>query len=298
MKKISKSLYIFLLFAFSCYASAQAPPKIDYVKILKEGKYNMLQRQKFSKFIYQSSEDENLTELRKEYNLDSIAGKGSDINKAINLLQWMHKTVPHEDEYNHKLLTAKNIIETYKEKGLAQGCYPLAIAMNEIFLAMGFKSRIVICFAADFDHPNGGHVINTVFIPSLHKWVWMDPQFNAYLKDENGDYLSIAEVREKIINHHTIFLNSNADYHGETIDVNYYLYEFMVEHLYRFISPVNNGFSSETRESGKTITYIELLPSKSKKPTSGTFESHAANGIQVITIHTNNPLIFWEKPYF
>jgi hypothetical protein len=296
MKKIGGLLLMFLLFTASCYFSAQTPLKIDYIKILQEGKYNMLQKRDFPKFTYQSSQNKNLTELRKQYNLDSISGNGSDINKAINLLQWMHKTVPHEDEYNHKLLTAKNIIETYKNKGLAQGCYPLAIAMNEIFLAMGFQSRIVICFPTDFEHPNGGHVINTVYIQSLDKWVWMDPQFNAYLKDENGNYLSIAEAREKIINHQVIFLNSDADYHGETIDVNYYLYEFMVEHLYRFISPVHSKYNSETREKGKTFQYIELIPSNSKKPTSGLFENHSANGTQVITIHTNNPLVFWEKP--
>lgn len=293
MNTLKMITFFFVL--LSCFYHSQ---KTDtrYIDLLKKSTYQKKMISDLPDFTYQSENNTDLTELRKKYRLDKVAGSGSDINRITNLLQWMHDTVPHEDEYNLEILTAPNIIETYKNKGLAQGCYPLAIAMNDIFLSMGFMSRIVICFPEDFKHPNGGHVINSVYVPSLKKWVWMDPQYNAYLKDEHGNLLGISEVRERLIKQKPLFLNKTADYHHQATNRNYYLESFMAGHLYRFISPANNAFNAETREKGKIMTYIELIPSNGKIPASGTFESHKANDIQVITYHTDNPDLFWKIP--
>lgn len=268
-----------------------------FIKILKKSAYDEKQLQHFPDFTYQSADNPYLTDLRKNYNLDSIAGQASDINRVLNLLEWMHQAVPHEDEVNHQILNAQYIIRTYKEKAIAQGCYPLAIAMNEILLSMGFHSRIVICFPSDLNMPNGGHVINTVYIPSFKKWIWIDPQYNAYLKNKKGDFLSIEEVREYIIRKKPIVLNKDADYHGDPIDLTYYMDEFMVEHLYRFVSPVHSEYNSETRDSGKILNYVELIPSNAKEiPSKGSFESHENGDIKVETYHTNNPKAFWKLP--
>lgn len=294
-KKRLPLIALSLLLPFLLHAQEASQP--DHLQILKRDKgYNLKQVQKFPEFTYEDKSADNLQALRTTYNLDSVAGNGTDLNKAMNLLAWMHNTVPHEDEYNHPVLNAKNIIETYKEKKIAQGCYPLAITMNELFLAMGYKSRVVICYSSDFEHPNGGHVINIVYIPSLKKWIWMDPQFNAYLKDKEGNFLDIAEVRERVISGKPIFLNGDANYHGDPVDINYYLSEFMLEHLYRFISPLHSKYDSETRADGKQMSYVELLPVKSKTPTTGIFESHSTGGIKVTSYHTNNPAVFWKIP--
>lgn len=294
LKKKKRLPLIVLLLPFLVQSQETSP---NHLQILKKDKgYDLAQVQKFPEFTYEDKSAVNLSALRTAYNLDSIAGNGTDLNKAINLLGWMHKTVPHEDEYNHPVLNAKNIIETYKEKKIAQGCYPLAITMNELFLAMGYKSRVVICYSSDFEHPNGGHVINIVYIPSLKKWIWMDPQFNAYLKDKQGNFLDIAEVRERVLSGKLLLLNKDANYHGDPVDLNYYMSEFMLEHLYRFISPLHSQYDSETRVDGKQMSYVELLPVKSKIPTTGIFESHNAGGIKVTTYHTNNPAVFWKIP--
>ncbi|MBN8877687.1 MAG: hypothetical protein J0I32_09095 [Sphingobacteriales bacterium] len=291
-------LWLILPAALSCIlTSAQPAPSTAYLDILKKGRaYDTIQADHFPAFTYQSSADADLTELRNFYHLDSVAGHGTDISRAINLLQWMHLAVPHEDEYNLPVLTARNIIKTYKEKHIAQGCYPLAIAMNEIFLSMGFHSRIVICFAASFDNPNGGHVINSVYIPSLRKSLWMDPQFNVFLKDGAGNFLSIAEVRENLIAGKKVNLNKNANYHGKSTTAKYYLEEFMTEHLYRFISPLESKYNGETRAPGKTQTYLELIPKGGAAPSFGTFETHTDKNGSVKTYHTTNAALFWKTP--
>jgi hypothetical protein len=295
-----KRFFFILLVA----AVASAPTLSGYAQksaakiaaLKKSPAYNRTQKQNFPAFTYQSPDDPNLLALRKQYNLDSIAGQGSDINRAIRLLEWFHNTVPHEDVRNLPVLTAQNIIDTYRKEKIAQGCYPLAIAMNEIFLSMGFKSRVVICYSNRYPEPEGGHVINAVFISSLDKWVYMDPQDNAYVKDEKGNFLSVAEVRERLIDGRPLVLNATANYHGTPSKKENYLYEFMGEHMYRMICPVNSAYNSETRSAGKTLQYTQLLPYGSLEPIDCGQETKQNKDHLVIGFHTTNDELFWQKP--
>jgi hypothetical protein len=169
------ALTVCCLTLFAAPTSAMQRDSTDYIAVLrKTAPYNRQSDQNFPAFTYQAANDPHLTELRKTYHLDSVAGSGSEIDKAIRLLEWFHNQVPHEDVAPLKVLTAGNIIETYRKTKYAQGCYPLSIAMNEIFLSMGIRSRSVICFSNVFPVPAGGHVINTVYIDSLNKWIYLN----------------------------------------------------------------------------------------------------------------------------
>jgi hypothetical protein len=269
----------------------------NYVTILKKSApYHRGEDQNFPAFTYQSADDPHLTDIRKIYHLDSIAGKGSEVTRVIRLLQWFHDEVPHDDVKPLDVLTAKNIIETYRSTKYAAGCYPLSIAMNEIFLSMGIKSRSVICFSGVYPTPAGGHVLNSVYIDSLHKWIYIDPQENAYIKDEKSNFLSIAEVRERLIDGRPLVLNSTANYHHVPDKKEVYLYQFMAQHLYRMICPVNSAWDSQTRQSGKTLEYVELLPYGSQEPGIDGFETKKHQNYLVISYHTNDDILFWQKP--
>ncbi|WP_186774329.1 transglutaminase domain-containing protein [Chitinophaga pinensis] len=280
-------------------AFAQKPGKeklLQISQLKKTAPYDTTQQQTFPVFTYQSPEDPALKTLRDTYQLDSIAGQGSETERAIRLLEWFHNQVPHEDVRSLPVLTARYIIDTYREKKVGQGCYPLSIAMNEIFLSMGFKSRSVICFSSKYPEPDGGHVINAVYISSLHKWIYMDPQDNAYVKDEKGNFLSVEEVRERLVNGKPMYLNASANYHQVPTKKEQYLYEFMGEHMYRLICPVNSEYDSQTRSAGKLLQYVELLPPGSKDPAVDMFETSVRGNTKVITYHTNNNRVFWQLP--
>ncbi|MDP9079320.1 MAG: transglutaminase domain-containing protein [Bacteroidota bacterium] len=282
---------------FTSYAPAMPRDSVDHIAVLrKSAPYNRKSDQNFPAFTYQAASDAHLTALRKTYNLDSVAGKGNEVTRAIRLLQWFHNQVPHEDVRPLKVLTASNIIETYQKTKFAQGCYPLSIAMNEIFLSMGIKSRSVICYSGKFPVPNGGHVINAVYIDSLNKWIYMDPQENAYIKDERGNYLSIAEVRERLIDGRPLVLNATANYHQVPSKKEVYLYQFMAEHMYRMICPLHSEWNSQTHEEGKTLEYVELLPYGSQEPAIDGYETKKHEQYTVISYHTNDDLLFWQKP--
>ncbi len=270
---------------------------IDTLTALQQTKpYNRALAQTFPEFTYESSTDAPLMHLREKYKLDSVAGKGTDVEKALRLLAWFHDQVPHGDVAPLPVLTAENIIDTYRQKHYPQGCYGLAISMNEILLSMGYQSREVICFSNRYPQPSGGHVINTVFIPSLDKWIYIDPQENAYLKDEQGHFLSIAEVREHLVSKKPIVLNSTANYHGMPAKKEDYLDQFMGTHLYRIICPLNSRYNSETRSNNQTLEYVELLPYGGQEPPFGMVESQRKANYSVICYHTSNDAIFWQKP--
>ena len=292
-----KTLIIAGLLGFALSVSGQTTDNNSYVSWEKtRAPYDRTQKQSFPAFTYQSSDNVHLSELRRVYNLDSVAGKGSETERAIRLLDWFHRQVPHEDVAPVSLLTADNILRFHREKKIGQGCYPLSIAMNEIFLSMGFRSRSVVCFSNRYPEAQGGHVINAVYIDSLQKWIYMDPQENAYIKDEKGNFLSLAEVRERLIDGRPLVLNPTANYHGVQTRKEEYLYTFMEEHMYRMICPVNSAYDSQTRGDGELLQYVELLPAGSADPSIDMFETCVKKGYQVITYHTNNDELFWQAP--
>jgi len=281
----------------TAFASGGASDSVNFVALLKKSApYNNAQKQTYPAFTYQSSTDPQLADLRKTYNLDSIAGKGSEVQRAISLLDWFHRQVPHQDVAPLSVLTAQSIITSYQRTKIGQGCYPLSIAMNEIFLSMGFKSRSVICFSNLYPVAQGGHVINSLYIDSLKKWIYIDPQENAYIKDEKGNFLSIAEVRERLISGKPLVLNATANYHGIPTKKSEYLYQFMAQHIYRMICPVSSEYNSQTRSDGKLLQYVELLPAGAIDPSVDGFETSSRKNYQVITYHTNNDELFWQKP--
>jgi hypothetical protein len=283
-----------LLACIFCIFANEQP---NYVAILKKSApYNNTQKQNYPAFTYQLADNPQLRSLREIYHLDTVAGAGSEADRAIRLLNWFHRQVPHEDVKSVDSLTAQSIINSYKDTKTGQGCYPLSIGMNEIFLAMGFKSRSVICFSNLYPVPQGGHVINVLYIDSLHKWVYMDPQENAYIKDEKGLLLSIEEVRQRLIEGKPLVLNPTANYHGVPTKKQVYLYQFMAQHIYRMICPVHSEYNSQTRSAGKLLEYVELLPEGSIDPLADGFETGVSENYKVITYHTNNNRLFWQRP--
>ncbi|UOE48911.1 hypothetical protein MTO98_31405 [Mucilaginibacter sp. SMC90] len=295
--KVKLIIIACILFIVAVQVKAQSYRDFAHVKELsKSAPYDNTERQTFPDFTYQSLSNPQLSALRQTFNLDSVAGKGSQTDRAIRLLNWFHNQVPHQDTLNIDSLNAMSVISFYRSHKVGQGCYVLSIGMNDVFLAMGFKSRSVICFSDAYPVAHGGHVVNALYIDSLDKWIYIDPQENAYMKDEKGVFLSIEEVRQRIIDGRPIILNSTANYHNVPTKKQDYVYTFLAEHLYRMICPVVSEYNSQTITPGKVFTYVELLPAGSKDPRADRFETSTGKKYNVITYHTNNSSLFWKKP--
>jgi hypothetical protein len=266
----------------------------------KAGKYNFSEKRALPKFTYQSETNPNLVELRKAFNLDSVAGQGNEVSKILNLLHWIHNLVPHDGNHENPVIkNAMSMIAICKRDNRGLNCRGLATVLNECYLAMGIKSRFVTCLPKDsLGIDNDCHVINMVYSTEQKKWLWIDPTFDAYVMNEKGELLSIEEVRERIILNKPLIINPDANWnHKASEEKEYYLYSYMAKNLYKLQCHLNSEYDSETRGLGKTETYMTLLPLEYFKqmPIKSEHE-YRENKTTFIYFNTNNPTVFWASP--
>ena len=271
----------------------------DYLDILKRAnKYNLSDNRPLPAFSYQQSDNANLTALRKGFNLDSIAGQGSDVLQILNLMHWVHDLVPHDGmNGNPEVKNALSMLEVCKKDSRGLNCRGLALVLNECYLSMGIKSRIVTCLPKDsLKIDQDCHVINSVYSETLKKWLWIDPTFDAYVMNEKGEMLSIAEARERLINDKTLILNPDANWNNQSAQTKEdYLENYMAKNLYMLECPASSEYNMETSSEGKTYNYIRLLPLDyfEQKPDKEEDKREKSNTTW-ITHKTNNPNVFWE----
>ncbi len=237
------------------------------------------------RFRYAAPNDRNLVRLRRKFNLDSIAGAGDEIAKILNLMTWVHDAVRHDGgSDNPSEKNAEAMIELCRREGRGVNCRMLAQILNECYLAMGFKSRFVTCMPRKLF--NDCHVINAVYSATLDKWVCVDPTFNAYVMDENGTLLSIAEVRERLRDGRPLVLNEDANWNRKSAQTKeYYLDYYMAKNLYYVICSEWSMYNTETRCEGRPrMTYIALVPEGFRPDESE---------VQL----TSDDRRFWQSPY-
>lgn len=270
--------------------------KLDMLK--KAEKYNYSDNRFIPKFTYESQNNPNLVRIRKDLNLDSIAGTGSELSQVFNLMHWIHNLIKHDGNSNNPTLrNAIDLINICKVENRGINCRMLAIILNECYLSMGIKSRYITCMPRETEF-NDCHVINMVYSKDLNKWIWIDPTFDAYVMDEKGNLLGIQEVRERLIKDQPLVLNADANWNRTNLqDKEHYLDYYMAKNLYRLKTPLVSEYNTETWEKEKEVTYVELLPldgieqSPQKKE-----ETNDKTGTKFINYKTNNPDIFWKIP--
>ncbi|BDD11537.1 hypothetical protein FUAX_39690 (plasmid) [Fulvitalea axinellae] len=277
-------------------AFTQIAYREPYLTTLKKAaEYDNTQRRNIPKFTYAGLNDVDLQKIRKAFNLDSIAGKGSEASKFINMMDWVHNIVRHDgNSRNPKLQNAIDLIKVCQNENRGINCRMMATVLNECYLAMGFKSRMVTCMPKPLKFQDC-HVINAVYSNELGKWVWMDPTFSAYVMDEKGELLGIQEVRERLVNDKPLILNPDANWNRRVSQTKeHYLYEYMAKNLYRLEVPVRSAYDVETNGKDKTVEYVQLLPLDGINQKPEIRESKYKSGMVLRFYITNNPKQFWE----
>jgi len=264
-----------------------------FLEILKTASiYDTCRINKKIKFKYQSKNNSHLKSLRKYFKLDSIAGDGDEVSQLINLMNWLHNKVEHNGTNgNPKIKNAQSMLTVCSKEKRGLNCRGLAIAYNECCLSMGFKSRIIVCLPKDsLKTDNDCHVINSVFVNKLNKWIWIDPTFNSFVMDENNNLLGIQEVRDRLINNKYLKISSNANWNNKNkAQINEYLYNYMAKNLYYLQCPIKSKYNMETRKIWKvlanSLNYVTLIPKECNK--------YFTN---FIFKETTNPEVFWSNP--
>jgi len=271
----------------------QVREKGDYLYVLKNsGQYNNSTNTGLPAFSYQSSSAPELAAFRAKFNLDSISGNGDEISKFKNLLFWAHNIVRHDGNSNNPPnRNAVDLIAVCKKDDRGVNCRMMATILKDAYQAEGFKARLVTCMpkdTADFDC----HVITVVWSKTLNKWIWMDPTFNAYLRDEKGNYLNIEEVRERFINGNPVFINDDANWNNRNKETKEMYFGYMSKNLYWLKCAAKSDWDLETRKEGKAaVEYIDLYPGGFS-----TIHQPIKTGNGTTEYATNNPDYFWQKP--
>ena len=236
-------------------------------------------------FIYQPKESMNLRMVRDYFKLDSVAGQGDELSKIINLMHFAHDNIRH-DGSNRAFaeMDAIDLYNYYKTTGKGVNCRQLAISLCEMYLSMDIPARYVTCMPADsLDFEC--HVINTVWSSQLQKWLYIDPTFDAWVMDENGTLLSIAEVRERLINDQPLVLCETANWNHESPQTKEdYLETYMAKNLYYFVCKKLNRFNPESLyRNNDPEGDVRLMP-----------VGFVNNNRKCET--TTDPEVFWAKP--
>lgn len=240
-------------------------------------------------FSYQSPNDRDLVRVRAHFKLDSVAGAGDELSKIRNLLTFVHNTIQHDGQHgNPPSMNSITLAEACKDGSRGLNCRGLATVLNECYLALGFPSRVITCLPAKYIADC--HVINAVYSATLDKWLWVDPTQNAWVMDENGVMLSIAEVRERLRDGRELQLNKEANWNNiEQTTKEEYLESYMAKNLFCIQCADRSRFSAESpADRGDYPNYTLLYPE-------GFTPDYPRN--MMPKYRTTDDGWFWQSPY-
>ncbi|MGN0505129.1 MAG: transglutaminase domain-containing protein [Lachnospiraceae bacterium] len=143
-------------------------------------------------------ENEEYPVLIEKYDIDEIAGDGTEFEKALRLMNEYAPRLYHQSDYDNSVeMNALSLLE-YSLDNRKQGinCRNKAQILNEMCLALGIYSRKV-WIMPNSGYDNDCHVVNEVWDTELNKWIMLDITNNEYWVDENGMPLSVLEIRYK-----------------------------------------------------------------------------------------------------
>jgi len=141
---------------------------------------------------------EDYKELIALYGIDKTAGEGTELEKALRLMDEYAPRLKHESWYDNSAeMNALSLLEYSLDNGRhGINCRCKAQILNEMCLALGIYSRKV-WIMPNSPYDSDCHVVNEVWDSSLGKWVMLDITNNQYWVDENGTPLSVTEIRYK-----------------------------------------------------------------------------------------------------
>ncbi|MDR0639506.1 MAG: transglutaminase domain-containing protein [Spirochaetaceae bacterium] len=204
-------------------------------------------------------DDENFSVLKAKYGLPAIAGTGGDLEKSLNILFWLCEHTCHVGDYdNHVPMNALDLLEYAYDTGAEQGlnCLNLSYILTECLLSLGIPVRWVgLMPFSPYDADN--HVVTHVYIAELGKWIMLDPTWEAYFKDAEGNILDVVELRGFLADGREVFLNEEFSYNGTDLitnddEVRWYK-QYLAKDLFYFNTSETSGFGRDNSGRGLTV---------------------------------------------
>jgi len=172
----------------------------EEVYIMEAGilKNNLLFENGIDVTLVYDFDNADYTELIQQYNITSIAGEGTELQRAIRLMNEFAPRLWHHSNYDNRIeIRALPLLEySLNNKNNGINCRNKAQILNEMCLALSIYSR-KIWIMPNSPYDTDCHVVNEIWDTTLNKWVMLDMTNNQYWVDANGTPLSIIEIRTK-----------------------------------------------------------------------------------------------------
>lgn len=201
-------------------------------------------------------DNEEYPKLISEYEIDKIAGKESEFQQALNLMNEFAPRLYHKSDYDNSIdMNALSLLEySLDNKNQGINCRNKAQILNEMCLALGIYARKVWIYPYS-GYDSDCHVVNEVWDTSLNKWVMLDITNNQYWVDEDKTPLSVLEIRKKGALQEFC---TPVEYNDNTTD----LYKLKEKHMGEFLYIMKNMVYMEycnTYTVDETVSYL-LFP--------------------------------------
>ena len=243
------------------------------------------------RFTYASGGDSQLVRLRAQYELDRVAGSGDDLARVVHLLHWVHGRVRHDGNRGNPLpLNALHLLDVSAREGAVCNCRGLGTLLNEVYLAMGYRSRLLTCLPADLKDSDC-HVVTQVWLPRESRWVMMDPTYDAWFADRRGRVLGPEEVRAAMIRGDSLRVPEGINWNGQRDTRTHYL-NYMTKNLFRFSSPLVSAFGYEFSAPRAWEVYLE--PSGYRPGLLATIDSTSTT--RTADVYIDDKAFFWARP--
>ncbi len=263
--------------------------KKQYITLLNQHQaYSSKQDTSMPEFMYVEPSHYMLDSLRIKYNLDSVAGNGSETDQIIRLMRWAHYIAPHST-FNAIKPEKRNAFKIIDVDG-GVNCRMVGTVLNEAYLSLGFKSRLITCTPHSDDYKEN-HSLTIVYSNSLQKWLYMDPTWEAYFMDQDSTLLGPLEIRQRMANKEPLFVADNINYNGTKYLTNAGYKWYMSKNLFRFYCTDSSEPGYETKKGIRT--FIHLYPEGYHLERIGRTDTTRK---VFIDKYTNNKDYFFRKP--
>lgn len=120
----------------------------------------------------------------------------------FELMEWVSNQWKHNGWHSAPdSLNSLGILKSANNEGQEYRCVEYGIVLNDVLNSFGYPARTIGLKHIDTDYGGAGmgHVATEVWSNNLNKWIFLDPQFGIYAKNDNTplNILEIYKIRSK-----------------------------------------------------------------------------------------------------
>ena len=195
MKKKFLKIFLTLLISFIAFSFWMSPRLGGLLNFGKDSisqevsklAFDSLATKDFGLVYRDISKSEDLTQLRTEFELDSLVKEcKTDFEKITKIQSWVQTRWKHNGDNIPEKSDAVFILREAM-KGKQFRCVEYSSVAKQCLSSLGFKVRSLGLMTKDISEvkSGGGHVVNEVYLHDIKKWVFIDPQFDVITTYKN-----------------------------------------------------------------------------------------------------------------